>query len=872
MPYSDNLYSMVDDDEESNYGFVEDPQTLPAQTSSSQQHETSVAEDQDDNDDADILSPSDGYFNNRSEVSLNTPAAATSFNVPRVPDVLVQDPSLPQGSTAESKAREAEEERRNNVNRPSSPGTSSNTGVYRPHVDTSSLSSASATHSSPYVGQQRQQQQHSSIVPPSSQSSERGATHYQPSASSSNFTPSVAGSSTASYTSYPPRRVAYYGNERSRFLPPQEAPPAYTPSPTSPRSTQSTSDTVRNYRTFSPAVPVNVNTMGRWDETRALLGRDPESMRDPHVGTGEDGSGRMGWIRRRAPSIIQENWKTSFLGLIFFFVAIGLFISALTGGGGDKKPHSPKPPSMEHPDVDRSISWPSNSICKANKIARPTQTFDLSFDSDNLKPLSIIQTVIEDHSHYNWRHIHVQGEVILRRVGSSIPGPSLVLEITVNDERIQVPTDWDASLQWLKVKTPNQIEWDNSGPGPCVHVKATVWVPGEDNKSILDFLEVSTVHLDIKLLDDLALSVSQATKLSSTVGTISSASTGSDSRDKNIINTGSPDGFIFNSRFIEVKTTAAPILGAWPLYDYLSLQSTSGSIKVFISPKEEGDKENPKPAILYIKSMSGDITFREPIEDARQAYKMEKALKDSGYGLVGGMLVTKGWNKRVENVLPIRDYRVEVLTTSGNVDVRGGVAFSSQVGLKSTSGNLRAQLLPILFDAAAEGNRGKDIKVVTGSTSGDTDVEMLEALWWLEGDGRRTQGQDNNNQGKNTWPGYLLPVVPNDGGKQVVKVGKGDDDDGKQKERPLRNMYGTHTTTSGDIKVKYPAEWEGDIHMSTLSGSLKVGGDGVRVIKAGNDWPGVNKRLVARKGEEGKGAVIKVSSTSGDNEVLIGPK
>ncbi|KAK3997048.1 hypothetical protein QBC44DRAFT_256297 [Cladorrhinum sp. PSN332] len=858
MPYSDNLYSFMDDDDDGEqFGLVEDP-------SLRQQAQTvSQVEDDNDNDDADVLSPSDGYFSNRSEVSCNV--------VPRVPNVLVEDPSLPRGSTAESKAREAEEEMR----RPSS-GTSlgyQRQDNVRPHVDTSSTTSHTSA---------QQQQYRNGIAP----QSERQATHYQPSSSSSNsnFAPSVAGtSSNASYTPYTARRAAY-GSDR-RFLPPsqeEDLPPAYTPSPTSPRSsvTQSTSDTLRNYRTFSPAVPVNVGNMGRWEpdsgERRGLLGRerererDPESMRDRGFDGG--GDGWVDWIRRRADFGGWEKWKNILVGVVFVLVTCGLFISMLSGGR-EGSPHTPKPPSMEYPQVDKSVSWPSKNLCKANKIDRPTQAFDLSFDSDNLKPLSIIQSVIDDRNHYNYRHIHVQGEVVLRRTGRDTPGPSLVLEITVNDERIQVLTAWDASLQSLKVKTPNQIEWDSYGPGPCLHIKATVWVPSDDN-SILDFLEISTVHLDIKLLDNLFLSVSKATKLTSTVGTIASASTGSDSRDKNIINSGPPraDSFLFNSRHIEVKTTAAPIYGSWPLYDNLSLQSTSGNIQVFIEPKEEADKSSPKPALLYVKSMSGDVTFREPIEDAKTAYKMEKALKDAGYGLV----LARGWNvnKRVpvESLLPIRDYRVEVATTSGRIDGRGGVAVSSAAGFTSTSGDVRVKLLPVL----RQGEDKKEKKVSTASTSGDTEVVVEEVLWWDEGEGEGDdvtgRGSGGKKRGNAAWPGYLLPVVPEGGGGGGgVKAGKDEDDDG-EKKRALRSLWGNHSTTSGDIRVRYPGEWEGDIRMSTMSGGLKAGGEGVRVIKSGSEWPGVGKKLVARKGEEGKGGAIKVSSTSGDGEVVIGGK
>ncbi|KAK4222063.1 hypothetical protein QBC38DRAFT_102897 [Podospora fimiseda] len=808
-PYSDNLYSMYDDDDEEQQGLVEDPSLRQGQ-GQGQAAQTIITstrqerDDDEDDDDADVLSPSDGYFSNGSETSRST----------RV----VEDPSLPRGSTGESKARELEEER-NRLNTQSSLAVDESSSSSSDTVTSAEQQQSAAPEREAAYPYYHHPQQHSSVT----RSPFTGLVH--------------------TYTPHPQEE-----------LPP---PPAYTPS--SEARTSPTIGSERNYNTFSGGpVPVDmgrrsVEEQQQGERRRLLEGgagetvrerRDPESMRDLREG------------RRSKRQKLWEKWKNTFVGILFVVVTCGLFVG-LFGANEESSHTSPRPPSMEYPEVDKSIiSWPSKNLCKSNKISRPTQTFDLSFDSH--KPLSIIQTVTDDHNNrYNYRHIHVQGEVIFRRADDK-NSPSLVVDITVNDERIQVPTEWDSSSQYLKIKTPNQIQWDDqyNSPGPCIHVKATVWAPSDDSSAV-EFLEVNTVHLDIKLLDNLSLRVSKATKLSSTVGTIVSASTGSDSRDKNLVRVGpAPESFSFDSKYIEVKTTAADIYGAWPLYDGLSLQSTSGDIKVFVEPKE-GKKE----AALMIKSMSGDVEFREPIEDAQVAYRMEKALKDAGYGVAPSLLVN---NRRpaLEEVLPVRDYRVEVVTSSGNIDGWGGVAFGNGgVGIKSTSGDVRVRLLPVF----KEGEEKKEIRVVTGSTSGDTEVEVLGVMWWSDGEG------EENSLGRGEkkvvqWPGYLLPVVPSLSGG-VEKVDEG------EKKRVLGSLYGSHSTTSGDIKVKYPGEWEGDIHMATMSGSLKIGGEGVRVIKSGNEWPGVRKKIDARKGEgEGKGGVIKVVSNSGNNEVFIGGK
>ncbi|KAJ9133551.1 hypothetical protein NKR23_g10636 [Pleurostoma richardsiae] len=119
MPYSDNMYSMDASDGEP----IDDPLRRQAGAGHA---------DEDVEDDPQALSPSDGYFG-RSEGASWSPsqtthawhaahiptttsyASAASSQVPHVPDVWVSDPSLEQGSTADSKAREAREEREQNA-------------------------------------------------------------------------------------------------------------------------------------------------------------------------------------------------------------------------------------------------------------------------------------------------------------------------------------------------------------------------------------------------------------------------------------------------------------------------------------------------------------------------------------------------------------------------------------------------------------------------------------------------------------------------------------------------------------------------------------------------------------------------------------
>jgi len=283
MPFSDNLYSMVDDDSDT------EPIGRPEEQPENDEHwDQSVTGD---GADYEAFSPTDGYFHSAS-------TAPASSNVPHVPNVWVRDPSLEQGSAADSKAREAHREALGNDHHPlNSPGVS------RLQPSTSSGDDHS-TYSYPYQPAHR-----------GSTSNSSRATHYQPSVAA--YTPST----TASYTSDAPRRQG--PNQRSPFLP-QDAPPAYTPSPTtSPTSSPSQTTRPRNYQTFLQP------NMGR-EEAQGLLAHNPESMGSPD----DELRGIMpAWserARRRHPYLNGRNCRVMLLGLALLAITIGFLVSSIT--------------------------------------------------------------------------------------------------------------------------------------------------------------------------------------------------------------------------------------------------------------------------------------------------------------------------------------------------------------------------------------------------------------------------------------------------------------------------------------------------------------------------------------------------------------
>jgi hypothetical protein len=243
MPYSDNLYSTLGDSDDEDY--------------------------------AGQLSPSDGYF----------ASSSTSNAVPTVPNVMVTDPTLQDlESSAESKAREASEERRSNTERA------------------------------------RQRRYVASTYSREPDQSERGSAASFP--SSGRYYPTLP--HTYSQSSAPRtalRTDSSQGRTASLY---SDAPPAYSPSPTTPLSASSSNsghpNQPRNYSTFSTIMGVPSI------ENERLLSRDPESMGD--TPNDEEVTPPM-WsrrFRRRLPAWL--NWKMILLALILLAISAGFLFSS----------------------------------------------------------------------------------------------------------------------------------------------------------------------------------------------------------------------------------------------------------------------------------------------------------------------------------------------------------------------------------------------------------------------------------------------------------------------------------------------------------------------------------------------------------------
>lgn len=419
--------------------------------------------------------------------------------------------------------------------------------------------------------------------------------------------------------------------------------------------------------------------------------------------------------------------------------------------------------------------------------------------------------------------VRVAGYVQVREVDEG-GDPRILLEVASNDEDLPVDILVDEDAQAMRVRVPAKFDSSRYRVS-CVEIRATIFVPrgGE-----IRGLAVGVTHLDVSLLDSLSLRVADLSKISSVVGDIASgasyppsyegkdaaAAAASAKTDFSFVPAG--NSYDFHSRVIEVSSTTGKIHGNWPLFDMLGLHTTSGDIKASITPKEVLES-HPKPAVLSVSSISGNIWAAEPIHDVEK--------------------------------IPTRDYLVDIKSTSG--DLHCFVAIGAGTHLKSTSSDITVDLKPVINTAQVTPEQPAQLETIT--TSGRTAVRILEPLWF-EGDGSKSATEEPED----------VPYIP---------VGSDDPYDivppatTASSSSVFDRIQATHKSSSGAIGLNYPQSWEGNLFAESMSGSLKVRGRDARIVRKESGWP---RSLHARKGNSDSNSLIRAHSLSGDVNALLG--
>ncbi|KAK2025406.1 hypothetical protein LX32DRAFT_596766 [Colletotrichum zoysiae] len=853
-PYSDNLYSADDSD-------YDDQVT-------------------DDGNDLDLhLSPTDGYFQNstsssaggiyppqqehfNSQDDVTDATFPTSAGVPHVPNVLVQDPSLrlhQEGSSSTSKKdHEARQESRLNsppLGRTSSPANPADDHHYYDGSSTAADSEATPSHTTTTPTTPTAYTYSFSNTAQSSSS----YTPYAPSADAPLRTPQT----------HPSRSL--YSHPASLFRIPREAPPAYTPSPTSPLASSPTPS--RNYQTFS-------NNMGASEEEARLLGRDPESMGDDPYDN-DDPRPSPSWkdrVLKKFPWASRRSLKTALLVALVFFTLTGflsMLASTVINVPSDKSPSTepikeldpvtgqpikvgPSDPSQPGEPADSPMPWNPASTCLQSEYRFGGKVFGVSFDPD--KTLSVVQAVENDAPIRGYQP-RLTGELVVRRLAGRAPGPSVNLEVVANHEGLDVGVEWDSGSQRLLIKTPQRIEWTRS-LRPCVAVRATVWVP---ENAELSHLYLGATHLDVRLADDLSITIKNGLEIVAISGDVRTPA--------------EPSGtYRLGSRDIAVKTISGDIAGSWPLYDSLKITTESGDIRANVNPQPVLESA-PRPAVLEVTTISGSISVKEPFDQAASSAKPD-------------------------TVIPPRDYITTIDAKSGSI--RAWVAFTTIAFAKTISGDLAVELLPV-FNVSLLQSLGEP-ELHTNTKSGNVAVKVLEPLWVDIAGTEGTPGVERPRAKPDEpvdIPTNPLPVpVPNipklprvpAGAPFIPGIGnpfrrstplsagqwadawpvvrRSSADASTQTEErdlmangqpPIRRFSSSHSTISGNSEIRYPASWEGVIKAESNSGKIDIRGKDVK-LDSKTTWP---RAVFAHKGPI-PSSDVSLSSISGDQVLVIG--
>ncbi|KAL5090008.1 hypothetical protein Trisim1_004840 [Trichoderma cf. simile WF8] len=791
-PYSDNLYS-GDDNPWNN--------------------------DQNDAD-ADALSPADGYFHASSsgleEAATSSPSPPVrqqrqSANVPFVPNVMVEDPTLNEDRAA-AKAKEAAEERLINS---ASAGRSTPLTDSQPHHQTVPFAQGQAGFYSPSHPSQ------STPVAPYP----RLDTHYQSTpASASSSSPSSSGhhhrrSIDEEISSFQPTSPASQTPRQYTVRRPSDAPPAYSPSASSPLSS--------GYQTFAPP-QADIEAMGVPEENQTLLPRQPESM-----GGASNGAREPLWrrIRNSTNSSTTRKRIRTILGILVIISIIVALFGSTINISSPKKPgiidESPvKAPPTNNPPP---MSWPPrnsrNCLGEPHKSAKINEV--ISFG--NNKKLSIVQTLEKDNGNHRGVTPNVYGEVILQPVDPSSTG-DIQLEITTNYQGLHVDVEFNKRDQRFEVVIPRWVTWSSpSSWQPCIQVRITVSIPRE---AALESILVDAIHLDVAVRDGLVLSSATDAQIKTVAGDVTTGRV-----------SGEVAPYTLASRSIIVETVSGDVTGWFPLYDLLKVHTVSGDIKTDITPKPSSDKK-PEQAVLNIDSVSGHIKLTEPL----------------GYDS----------DKKREERFPPRDYAVSVSSASG--EIKADLAFTSTAKFETVSGDQKIRLQPIF------GSSSSPPSISTDTKSGQTQLTVFEPLWKHSAasigghsDPLEPPARDDD-EPKNDEPWIIihpderltrLPPPPYMDVKPSMAAAAANGG-GDEQPHGLTDLKSHHASVSGDFKLIYPASWEGKFSMTTFSGSQDIRGKDIKYTRAG----GIIKRIDGTKGD-GRSS-LTVDSMSGREELVIG--
>jgi len=616
-----------------------------------------------------------------------------------------------------------------------------------------------------------------------------------------------------------------------------DAPPAYSPSasisllsPTSNHRDHHHDNDNDSYRSSHTTAPRTYNTfapaMGspRHPEQDPLLSRSYQSMgdrpADEETGFLSPWKKRRDSIRSRLPAWLTR--KVIIGGAILFVIILVLGVSSTSSSQNKESTLKPSRPIATTPGAPGDdLHSPGNS-----PIFDPVYCKDAKFRFDDLslplnarsgKDVAFIEDLYDGEGRTS---VSVSGAVVIRRAKDG-QAPVMHMQMVTDYEDLRLKVVVDNSAQLMKISVPRRTHSDFPPRLPCLEIRTTIWVPADAS---LGELGVDVISLGIYTLDDLSLKLTNAMKLSSISGDIGSGLSSMDASLK--MPTGystPPSTYKLDSRIVRVGTTSGRIGGHYPLYDILDLHTTSGSIDASITPHEVLDSA-PKPATLTIHTKSGSIHAEMPI--------------------------------RLTSSVPDRDYVTDIRGVSGSV--RGNLVQGSHTYVQTTSGSQELTLLPVLDLGSRSPSNPATLETII--VSSHLTVEILDPVWF---------GNANTIPARETTPSPYFPIGDHSPLDAVLPPSAIGPFSRSSSTQVLNLLKATHKTTSGSITLRYPEAWEGDLHASTISGSIKITGKDVHKIGGHDGWVGSD--ITVRKGPSDKASNTEVETTSSSIQVALGP-
>ncbi|RLL94821.1 hypothetical protein CFD26_100008, partial [Aspergillus turcosus] len=236
------------------------------------------------------------------------------------------------------------------------------------------------------------------------------------------------------------------------------------------------------------------------------------------------------------------------------------------------------------------------------------------------------------------------------------------------------------------------------------------------------------------------------------------------------------------NRRITIDSNAENIHGVYPLYDLLSLTTTTGNITVAIAPQPAHPDHPFEPARLHIRSLSGTVTvsFTAPeaalLPDLDLELNLDLAMEaNAGTSTSRTDTDTDNYNYNClrTKTLPARPYDLDIQTETG--PIAGRMIFSRSARLVSGGGDITAMLIPVVVGPVP----GVDENCTTEMTGRNVSIE--------------TETESGEQRVHVTQPFVL--------GSEAGGAAEG-----------FHCVSGSHVAGDGAMEVAYPAAWAGSVH------------------------------------------------------------